>query len=123
MPPLLALAAGRKVRPRRAPLNRPLESRLQFDAAKLLDDHILPDWRYSHFPAGERRDVVTGARLKRFGLKKGWPDFLLISPAGQLHCLELKRIGETLTRLSQLGRRMSDFRVFCVEKASQYNER
>jgi hypothetical protein len=28
-----------------------------------------------------------------------------------------------LTRLSQLGRRMSDFRVFCVEKASQYNER
>jgi len=28
-----------------------------------------------------------------------------------------------LARLSQLGRRMSDFRVFCVEKASQYNER
>ena len=28
-----------------------------------------------------------------------------------------------LPRLSQLGRRMSDFRVFCVEKASQYNER
>jgi len=30
--------------------------------------------------------------------------------------------GVDLTRLSQLGRRMSDFRVFCVEK-SQYNER
>ena len=29
----------------------------------------------------------------------------------------------TLARLSQLGRRMSGFRVFCVEKASQYNER
>ena len=27
-----------------------------------------------------------------------------------------------LTRLSQLGRRISDFRVFCVEKASQYND-
>jgi len=44
--------------------------------------------------------------------------------AGDLDLLAARRAGVArLTRLSQLGRRMSDFRVFCVEKASQYNER
>jgi transposase-like protein len=37
--------------------------------------------------------------------------------------LSFRDVEDLLTRLSQLGRRMSDFRVFCVEKASQYNER
>lgn len=96
-PPLLLLAAGRKARPRRAPTIRPLESRLQTDVAKLLTDHCLSDWRWTHFPAGEKRDVITGARLRRFGLQKGWSDFLFISPDGQLHCLELKRIGADMT--------------------------
>ena len=95
--PLLELAQGGKPRPRKAPTVRPLESRLQCDVAKLLADHLLPDWRASHFPSGERRDVRTGARLKRYGLKKGWPDVILVSPAGRFHGLELKRAGETLT--------------------------
>ena len=46
---------------------------------------------------GERRDVRTGARLKRMGLQKGWPDFQLVSPRGLFHALELKRVGEELT--------------------------
>jgi len=108
MPPLLALAAGRKVRPRKAPAIRPRESRLQIDVAKLLDDYGRQDWRFTHFPAGEKRDVVTGARLKRYGLKPGWPDFLLLDPDGRLHCLELKRQGETLSDPQQ------DFWRFCI---------
>lgn len=95
--PLLELAQGHKVRPRKAPRLRPRECELQCSVAKLLDDHALPTWRHTHFPAGERRDVITGARLKRMGLKRGWSDFLLISPDGQLHCLELKRQGEDMT--------------------------
>ncbi len=31
------------------------------------------------------------------GLRKGWPDIQLVSPAGVYHGLELKRRGEDLT--------------------------
>jgi hypothetical protein len=95
-PPLLVLAAGGKPRPRRERVPVPKESKLQADVALLLHDHLLPDWRATHFPAGEARDVITGARLKRFGLKRGWPDCQLLSPAGLYHGLELKRLGEGL---------------------------
>lgn len=44
---------------------------------------------HSHFPAGESRSAITGARLKRMGLQKGWPDFLIIHD-GKLVGLELK---------------------------------
>jgi VRR-NUC domain len=52
---------------------------------------IAPGWIWTHFPAGEKRDKGAAARLKRMGLRPGFPDFLLISPTG-VHCwLELKR--------------------------------
>jgi hypothetical protein len=100
--PLLELAAGGKPRPRRERLPVPKESELQIATARLLDAHLLPDWRASHFPAGESRGrgldaVITGARLKRYGLKKGWPDVQLVSPVGRYHGLELKRPGGELT--------------------------
>ena len=56
-----------------------------------------PSWRWTHFPAGEARDVRTGARLKRMGTKPGWPDLILLAPGGRFHGLELKREGEDLT--------------------------
>jgi hypothetical protein len=31
------------------------------------------------------------------GVQRGWPDLLLFSPSGQLHALELKRVGGRLT--------------------------
>jgi hypothetical protein len=42
-------------------------------------------------------NVRTGARLKRMGLRRGWPDIVLVSPTGLFHALELKRVGEDLT--------------------------
>jgi len=107
-PPLLMLAEGRKPRARKAPRARPKEYRLQTDVADVLKDHALPTWRWSHFPAGERRDVITGARLKRMGLQRGWPDFVLVSPHGAFHGLELKRLGEDPTD-EQL-----DFQLWCI---------
>ena len=59
-----------------------------------LDRWLSPGWRFTHFPSGELRDKVTAARLKRMGVKPGWPDFILLSPAGNAHFLELKRRGE-----------------------------
>lgn len=65
--------------------------------ADVLRRYAKPDWRWSHFPAGEHRDVRTGAKLRAMGLQKGWPDFMLFDPIGRLHALELKREGEGLT--------------------------
>jgi hypothetical protein len=107
IPPLLKIMEGKRARPRKAPLTVPKEYRLQTDVADVLKDHAIPTWRWSHFPAGERHDVRTGARLKRMGLQKGWPDFQLVSPRGLFHALELKRVGEELTEEQQ------DFQVWC----------
>lgn len=55
-------------------------------------------WIWSHFPSGEKRNPITGGRLKRMGLQKGWPDFLLVSPRpARLYMLELKRLDGGLT--------------------------
>jgi hypothetical protein len=68
--------------------------------ADLLRVAAAPGWLWTHFPAGEARPSFiskagkrfspAGARLWRMGLNPGWSDFLLISPEGVLHVLELK---------------------------------
>jgi uncharacterized protein (DUF58 family) len=50
-----------------------------------------PGWIWTHFPAGEKRSEKTAALLKRMGVKPGFSDFLLISPNGRHHWLEIKR--------------------------------
>ena len=114
-PPLLMICEGRKPRTRKAPLARPKESKLQCAVADLLRPHALPEWRWTHFPAGEWRGVITGARLKRMGLKRGFPDIQLISPAGLFHGLELKREGESLTE------DQADFQLWCIAHGVPYS--
>ena len=97
LPPLLVLAAGRRVRPRKPSAPRPKEITLHMSVADILRRFARPDWRWSHFPAGEHRDVRTAAKLKAMGVQRGWPDFVLFDPTGRLHALELKRLGETLS--------------------------
>jgi AAA domain len=86
-PPLLVLAEGRKPRPRKAPSFRPKEIALHMAVAKVLREHCLPEWLWTHIPAGEILDKRTAGKLKQMGTKPGWPDFVLIPPSGQLHCL------------------------------------
>jgi hypothetical protein len=62
-----------------------------------MTDYIMPGWQSTHIASGELRDIRTASKLKTMGLKRGWPDLILISPAGIFHGLELKRAGETLT--------------------------
>ena len=106
LPPLLQLAAGRKARPRRAPLIRPPEVVLHMTVAKLLRDHCRPDWQWTHIAHGEARDVRTATKLKQMGVRRGWPDFILAPPAGQLHCLERHVIKDTRRK----ARRVQDHR-------------
>jgi hypothetical protein len=108
MPPLLALAQGRRVRPRKAAAPRPKEIALHMAVADVLRRFARPDWRWSHFPAGEHRDVRTASKLKQMGVQRGWPDFVLFDPSGRLHALELKRQGEDLTDDQE------DFQTWCI---------
>jgi len=67
------------------------ERRTHIAIADLLRLSCRPGWWWSHIPSGEHRTEQTGALLRRMGLKPGMFDFLLISPAGAHHWLELKR--------------------------------
>jgi hypothetical protein len=62
--------------------------------ADVLRLSIAPGWLWWHTPNGEARSKATAGRLKRMGVKPGVSDFLLLSPEGQLHALELKRKGD-----------------------------
>ena len=51
-----------------------------------------PGWLWTHLPMGEERQPITAAKLKRMGVQRGWPDFILLAPhRGSAHFLELKR--------------------------------
>jgi hypothetical protein len=69
----------------------PLEFAVQCALADTLRRWADPRWWWSHLPSGEKRDVVTGARLKRAGLRRGLPDFMFLSALGDTAWLELKR--------------------------------
>ena len=79
------------------------EFKLHVMVADVLDRWGTKGWRHTHLPFGEyrgdpERAKITGARLKRMGTKKGWPDFILCSPyPPEVHFLELKRKGAQLT--------------------------
>lgn len=113
-PPLIMLAEGRKPRLRRAPKARPKELALHMSVAKILRDHARPDWIWTHIASGEARDVRTATKLKRMGVRRGWPDFVLVPPTGQLHCMELKRIGERLTEDQEA------FQLWCIRHGVPY---
>jgi hypothetical protein len=82
--------------------------------ADMLERWCSRGWLYTHFPSGELRSKATAGRLKRMGMKAGWPDFLLLSPDVRLHCLELKRRGGTLNDAQQ------NFCDWCAEHGAAY---
>ena len=92
----------------------------EFVLHRAVADHLRvyakPDWRWTHFPAGELREKRTAAKLKAMGLQPGWPDFLLLAPAtadrpgGLVHMLELKRRGE------DLGKAQEELAAWCAEQ-------
>jgi hypothetical protein len=112
-PPLLALAEGRKVRPRREPAPKPLEIILHVTIADLLRQHALPDWDWTHINR-KAKDAREGKILKTMGVNPHWPDFMLVSPNGLVRFLELKRIGEPLSDGQDA------FRVRCIQRGIPY---
>ena len=72
------------------------EDNLHFTIAALLRRYSSPGWLPQHIPLGEKRDPITGARLKAMGTMPGWFDFQLLSPHRLTYFLELKRQGHKL---------------------------
>jgi len=91
----LSLFKSRRQRGVRPP--DPIERQTHIAVADALRAGCAPGWLWTHFPAGEHRDKATGGLLQRMGLQKGWSDFLLVSPEGIHHWLELKRGKAPLT--------------------------
>lgn len=91
----LSLFKGKRQRGMALP--PPKEFALHCMVADLLRRWIMPGWIWTHFPAGEARSPLTGARLQRMGLARGFPDFLFFHGAGRCCFLELKRRGGRLS--------------------------
>ena len=115
IPPLLQLIEGRRGRPRKALAATPKEIALHMAVAGVLRRFIKPDWRWSHYPAGELRHPRTAAKLKAMGTMPGWPDLMLLAPDGRLHGLELKRRG------SDLGEDQQDFQTWAAAHGVPYS--
>ena len=96
-PPLLQLAEGRRVRLRKPPRVRDKEIVLHKRVVRLLLQVESPGWKFFHCANGEKRDAITGAKLKAMGVLPGIPDLILISPRGLFHGLEIKAQGGHLS--------------------------
>lgn len=114
-PPLIAMMSGAKVRARRERVPAPKELKLQITVADLLREHCREGWQWAHYPSGEIRDIRAAAKLKAMGLRRGRPDFELISPWVVPHFLELKR-----TSKSKLTDDQKDFRNWCIKVGAPY---
>lgn len=101
VPPLIAIAEGRRARPRKGPLMRESELRLHSRVVSLLRVWGCPEWRWTHIPSGEKSEPRTAAKLKMMGVARGWPDLVLIGPDSRFHGLELKRDGGRLSEDQQ----------------------
>lgn len=75
--------------PARKPKAGQPEFELQCAVSDRIRQTVFPDVSWTAFPAGEKRDPATGARLKRMGVASGWPDYLFLVN-GQLIGVELK---------------------------------
>lgn len=89
----------------------PVEADLQADVARALDFLLLPPAQWTTFPAGHvQLPKAAAARLSRMGLKRGWPDVLVLHD-GTLHGIELKRPGGRLSKTRTVRTKRGTLRV------------
>lgn len=74
---------------RRKPLTPVSEEILHRHVAQFLDVVIKPPMIWTTIPAGGG-GLIRGAKLKAMGLKKGWPDIIVIAPGPHIIAIELK---------------------------------
>jgi hypothetical protein len=77
------------MRKRRPPITPVSEEILHRHVAQFLDVVIKPPMIWTTIPAGGG-GRVRGAKLKAMGLKRGWPDIIVIAPGPKVLGIELK---------------------------------
>lgn len=86
------------------------EQSLHEAAAHALDMLLLPPAEWTCFPAGSvPLPPQFAAKLARMGLKRSWPDLLILY--GSLHGIELKRVGGVLSRTRMVRTRSGGLRM------------
>jgi hypothetical protein len=99
-----------KGRPFRLVAPIPPETDLQAAVAEALDVLLLPPATWAAYPAGHI--ALTGqqaAKLARMGLRRGWPDLLVLH--GGIYSIELKRPGGRLSRTRTVRTRRGTLRI------------
>lgn len=97
-------------RPFRLTAPVPLENDIHAAIADALDLLLLPPTQWSTFPAGHCE--LTGraaAKLARLGLKRSWPDILVIHD--RVFGIEIKRPGGRLSITRQVRTRRGSLRI------------
>ncbi len=88
----------------------PPETDLHASVADALELLVLPPAEWTTFPAGHIQ--LTGqqaAKLHRLGLKRSWPDLLIVH--GSLFGIELKRRGGKLSKTRAVRTRRGRLRI------------
>lgn len=89
----------------------PSEDDLHRAVARALDVLLLPPAVWTTFPAGHvPLPPAMAAKLMRLGLKRGWPDILILH-AGRTHGIELKPRDGELSRTRTKRTRRGSLRV------------
>jgi hypothetical protein len=100
------------MRARRFRLTAPIvpEQELHETVATLCQKLIAPPAEWAFYPAGAiPLTAAQVAKLARMGLKRGWPDFLILYDA--LYGLELKRLGGKVSRTRLVRTRRGSPRI------------
>lgn len=97
----------------RAPV--PYEDDIHAQVAKALDLLLLPPAQWTTFPAGNvPLPPQFAAKLARLGLKRGWPDILVVY--GSVYGIELKREGQSMSRTRTVRTKRGALRVLEGQK-------
>ena len=85
-------------------LPRQSETELHKAVAKALTTLVLAPAEWSCFPAGNvPLPPQFAAKLYQMGLRRGWPDFLIVH-GGRVYGIELKAKGGALSKTKKIGR-------------------
>jgi hypothetical protein len=115
----LNLFRGKRQRGQRVDVS-PSEFELQCEVADLLRRCAKPTWLWTHLPFGEARPAefrngvrvsYAGERLKRMGVRPGWPDFIFLAPKDAdhpVHFLELK------AKRGRMSESQAGFALWCM---------
>jgi hypothetical protein len=99
-------------KPRRFRLTPPTpsESALHESVAQALTLLVMPGCEWACYPAGHiRLPPAAAAALHRAGLKRGWPDFILVH--GRVYGIELKVPGGKLSKTRTVRTRRGSLRI------------